>query len=177
LPRILPEWLQEIGAAAGLATAAFTIFDRWARGRPRISIFVSEDDRSVRVSNDAPYVIAILKWSVIPKVYAVAEAATLNAATRAAAGDSFQTMMESKTECAFPLTLNRRAGEPLDRVHKWALIALHWRKGASLWIPQIPVLTIVPTAVLRSIRTRGYRLGELEPRDNTGHLPPDQLPR
>jgi hypothetical protein len=165
MPAFLPEWLQEIGAAAGLGITAFTILDRMARGRPQISIFVSEEERSVRLFNVAPYDIAIVRWSVFPKVYAVAEGATFEAATRAAAGDHFEVMMTPKTERKFPLTLDTRTGVPLDRTHKWAIIALHWRKGTSLWLPQPPVVTIVNTNVLRSMRTRGFKLGELEPRD------------
>ena len=83
---ILPNWLQEVGAIAGLGVAAFTIFDRFARGRPRLSIFVAEDGRSIRVSNDATHDIAVLNWWVYPSVYAVAEVASDQAATRAAAG-------------------------------------------------------------------------------------------
>jgi hypothetical protein len=93
MPAFLPEWLQEAGAMAGLGVAAFTIVDRMARGRPRISIFVSEEERSVRLFNEAPYDIAIVRWRVLPKVYAVAEVGTFEAATRAAAGDHFQLLI------------------------------------------------------------------------------------
>ena len=165
MTQFLPDWLQELGAIAGLAITAFTIVDRMARGRPRISIFVSENERSVRLSNEAPYDIAILRWSVFPKVYAVAEAETLEAAARAAAGRVFHMMMKPNTVRTFPLTLQNRAGEPLDRAHKWVMIVLRWRKGTSLWLPQLPAITVVKTGLLRSIRTRGYNLGELEPRD------------
>jgi hypothetical protein len=123
---------------AGLAVAAFTIFDRFARGRPRLSVIVSKDERSLRVSNDAVHDIAILNWSVHPPTYAVAETATVSAAARAAAGRSFQLMMGPKSERLFPLTLQFRKDEPLDRVHKWALVVLHWRRGPSLWLPQFP---------------------------------------
>src|SRR5258708_1282620 len=95
---ILPNWLQELGAMAGLAVAAFTIFDRFARGRPRLSVFVAEDQRSIRVSNDAAHDIAVLNWSVYPPAYAVAEIASHQAAVRATAGRSFQLMMKPKSE-------------------------------------------------------------------------------
>jgi hypothetical protein len=163
--RILPDWLQELGAVAGLAVAAFTIFDRFARGRPRLSVFVSDDQRSIRVSNDAAHDIAVLNWSVYPPVYAVAEIESHQAATRSAAGRSFRLMMKPKSEREFPLIMHYQKDKPLDRAHRRALIVLHWRKGTSLWLPQFPAWTIVQTNLVRSIRTRGYDLGELEPTD------------
>jgi hypothetical protein len=140
---------------AGLAVAAFTIFDRFARGRPRISVFVAEDERSIRVSNDAAYDIALLKWSVHPRVYSVAEEATVGSTARAAAGRSFQLMMKPKTEREFPLQLQYLNEKPRDQAHKRALIALRWRKGIALWLPQFPAWTLVRTDVIRSIRNRG----------------------
>jgi hypothetical protein len=150
---------------AGLAVAAFTIVDRLARGRPRLSVIAAKDKRDLRISNDASYHIAILNWSVHPAVDAVAEGATVGATTRAAAGRSFKLMMAPHTERSFPLTLLFQNDKPLDRAHKWALVVLHWRKGTSLWLPQIPVWTLVPTAIVRSLRTRDYNLSELEPQD------------
>ena len=111
MAHFLPDWLQELGAVAGLAVAAFTIFDRFARGRPRLSIIVSKDGRWLRFSNDAAHDIAIVKWSVHPAVYAVAEKETVESAARAAAGRSFQLTMGPKSERLFPLTLQFR-GNP-----------------------------------------------------------------
>jgi hypothetical protein len=127
MAHFLPDWLQELGAVAGLGITAFTFLDRFARGRPRLSIKVSEEGRWIRLSNDAPYDIAIQRWSVHPAVYGVAEKATFESANRAAAGPSFQLIMEPRSERLFPLTLQHRGEEPLDRVHKRALIVLHWR--------------------------------------------------
>jgi len=74
-------------------------------------------------------------------------------------------MMKPKSEREFPLIMLYDKDRPLDRAHERALIALHWRKGTSLWLPQFPVWTLVQTSLVRSIRTRGYSLGELEPTD------------
>ena len=147
------ETLKTLGAFVGLALGLFTLFDRLWGSRPLLSLGVDHiTKRSIlTVTNSTTQHIAIVGFSVLPKIYSLAQAPTVRATLDAAAGDTFQRLINPSGEAQFPLVILVKDGRNRDLEARCAVLFMWWRRSVSLWLPQFPKVIIVPTARLRSI--------------------------
>jgi hypothetical protein len=153
------ETLKTLGAFVGLAVGAFTLYDRLWGSRPLLSLGVDQGTqrRFLMVTNSTAQHIAIIGFSALPNIFAVARAPTVGATVRAAAGDTFQLMMKSSGEARFPLVTLVTDGRNRDLDARIAILFMWWRKSVSLWLPQFPKIIIISTARLRSIVEQGLQ--------------------
>lgn len=153
------ETLKTLGAFVGLALGLFTLFDRLWGSRPILSLDVEKGTvrRLLMITNITSQHIAIMGFSVLPKIYAVARASTVTATVHAAAGDKFELLIKPNGEARLPLITLVKDGQNWDLDARIAIVFMWWRKSISLWLPQFPKVMIISTARLRSIVEHGLQ--------------------
>jgi hypothetical protein len=151
--RLFEHW-KSIGSLVGLATGAFVLYDRFVRGRPVVSLMVSNqplrDARLLAITNPGDTYIVIRHVVVKPKVYGVAKSATARSLARASKGRPFSRQIAPHETVELPF-VTLPAGQCADL--RCVRIAVHWRKTTSLWLPQRPVVFWTST---REFRELGY---------------------
>jgi hypothetical protein len=147
--RTMLEEIKLVGGIAGLATAAFTIWDRWARGRPlawpTIKTFGVNPFKFIRIKNPGPraypagiYGVAkndssdAILQATVPQIFGVAD---LHALLRRDAEYDLPIYYLSKTK------MDLEGNLPSRRV----CFLIFWRKTSSTWLPQFPVWIMTST--------------------------------
>lgn len=144
--------ITEFGALVGIATAAFVLLDRFAFGRPIISLRKADHGRDLHCINSSKHDLLITSIRAWPAWARPAHSDSLDGIVSAAAGMGFVAVLAPGAERGFPLVIAR--GELLDEDRKDLapfVIAVNWRKTRSSWLPQIPVLMVSSARTLRWI--------------------------
>lgn len=148
------EEIKTLGSIVGLLSGAFLILDRMARGRPIASLTILMDGArkvpSVRISNIAPYDIAITGIKVSPPTYFLTEEAEIRGSLRGAVGRSVHFMLKSGESRELKIApLFDTGGLPLEITRHSVTFYIYWRRGNATWMPQIPVIVRTSTAIIR----------------------------
>jgi hypothetical protein len=128
-----------VGSVVAFATAAFTLWDRLARGRP-IAFFGTEgptsDPRSyIQVKNASEIDIMILGFRCRPTRFMVAKGSSVREIAGALIGTPGTAVLEPKDQWHFQLIKGPHGPEPTGRI--W--VRMSWRKSTCTWLPQMPV--------------------------------------
>ena len=158
--RRAPDWshtvwedIKLIGSIAGLATAAFTIWDRLLRWRPLAFISVSGTAHNflthLNIKNVSPINILVKDIRCYPNYFRVATGTSVKQIARAISRVPVLTVLppNEQTELQLFQSPNRGADAKPARV----FIFVYWRKTSYTWLPQIPVLVLTSTSDLEKM--------------------------
>jgi hypothetical protein len=152
------ESIKSVGAIAGLMTAAFVIWDRWARGRPlawpTIKTFGGGNPfKFIRIKNPGYGDVFVLDVRAYPAgIYGVAKNDSDDAVLQATMPRIYgvadlHVLLRRDAEYDLPiyyLSKNKTDLEgnlPSRRV----CFLIFWRKTSSSWLPQFPVWVLTST--------------------------------
>ena len=149
------EFIKTVGGIAGLLTAAFMVWDRWARGRPLAWVtatkFGANPLEYIRLKNPGYGDVFVLAVRAYPRVYDVAK----DRSTRAAITDTgFQrdvrVLLKQNKEWDLKIFPNRRK-LPEGSASRRVYFLIFWRKTSSTWLPQVPVVIMTSTGDIERI--------------------------
>jgi hypothetical protein len=139
------ETIKTVGSFAGLVSAAFLVWDRWARGRPvaepAIKLAGVNPFKFVRIKNPGPGSVFVQGVRAYPPgIYGVAKNHSADATLQAMVPEIYgvadlQILLRSGEKCDFPIIdpPKNKAVAPSQRVR----FVVSWRKTSSaLW--QVP---------------------------------------
>jgi hypothetical protein len=153
------------GAIVAFATGAFTIWDRWLRGRPLAWLAATTRtggtpaDPCIHIVNPGPRGLLIRSVRVLPPaIYAVAKNRDIKP-TMAALGD---TTVEGANVLNIVLLrpdqehdlaiIDRRKDEDVQKnISRRVCFCIYWRKNSSTWLPQLPVFIFTSIASIQRI--------------------------
>lgn len=145
----LAEAIKLFGGLAGLVSAAFLIWDRWARGRPLAWVTAKEYWASryqyIRIQNPGPADLFIRKVRAYPPIYSFAKDHKAESIAAATIGVDVHVLLAAGE--THDLVLIPRDIEtpdipvfvPRDPDSRRVSFYIHWRKTSSSWLWQIPV--------------------------------------
>jgi hypothetical protein len=146
------ETIKLIGAIAGLLTAAFVIWDRWARGRPLAWVtatkrFAGSLDDYICIKNPGHSDVFIRKVRVYPRrLYGVATGTSAKAIASSLylSEGELNVLLRSGAEEYLPI-IEFPENKPKDAPSRWVCFLISWRKTSSTWLPQLPIPIITST--------------------------------
>jgi hypothetical protein len=151
------ETIKTVGSFAGLATLAFTIWDRWARGRPlawpTIKTFQGAPFKRIRIKNPGHGDVLVLGVRAYPAgIYGVARTDANDAILQATVPQIFgvanlHVLLGRDAEYDLPiyyLSKNKTDLEGKDPSRRICFL-IFWRKTSSSWLPQVPVWIMTST--------------------------------
>jgi hypothetical protein len=143
------ETIRLIGAIVGLATGAFTVWDRWARGRPLAWVTIKKivnPIEYIRIKNPGPADVFILGVRAHPPIYGIAKDHSAGAIVEATLNIDANVLLWQGETCDLPLIdLRNQAEIPKDAPPQPVRFVIYWRKTSSTWLRQIPVVIMTST--------------------------------
>jgi hypothetical protein len=148
------------GAIVAFAVGAFTIWDRWVRGRPLAWVtakkFGANAFKCIRIKNPWHGDVFIKGVRALPAgVYGIARDHSNDAILQATAPQLFgraglHVLLRRDGEYDLPIFY---LPKPVDMAEKNRLVCflIFWRKTSSSWLPQVPVPVINWTAYIDGI--------------------------
>ena len=131
------EWIKSVGALAGLASAAFLIWDRLKRDRPHASLGSKARDVELRIENHGDADILIESIKLTPSSFHVALGSTIDDTADALYGPPWTTVVAAKDRGCFRL-LTTPAWDALPATAP-VRITISWSVERSRWIWQWPI--------------------------------------
>jgi len=149
----------EIGAAVGFLTGAYTLFDRFMKGRPIAYLVASGPATnavlSLRVKNVGQQDLMLRRLLSIPRLYEIAKNDSPLGIIEAQFG-SFMTVLPPGGQMDFPVFRSKsgRAGA----VESWGPCAfvISWRRTTCTWLPQIPFCLFTSIYAIEQLKS-AYR--------------------
>src|SRR5262249_9290959 len=128
------------GAIVAFVNALFTVWDRWARGRPLAWVTaekpVATAHRYIRVQNPGPMGVFIKGARAYPRaIYGVAKGHSHRATVEAAARIDVNVLLGPGEK--HDLVIIDRRDQSTGAPSRWVLFLIYWRK-TSTWLPQVP---------------------------------------
>ena len=148
-----------IGASLGILTTIFTLWDRYARGRP-IAFLVRGQDADdpprpfvlLRISNPGDYSIFILSAKVTPKVFFLSRGSGVHTLIEDQLSDaSAYWPIDPKGNAEFVIADRFEGGRKLSLTDQLVSFSVSWRRGSSTWLPQFPVAVRTKTSTINKI--------------------------
>jgi hypothetical protein len=144
------ETIKTIGAYAGLVTAAFVVWDRWARGRPLAWVtatkFGAAPYEYIRVKNPGPGAVFIWRVDVHPPIYGIAKDHSAQAIAGTLVDGDVHVLLEPGQAHDLVIIDRRNQLEvPKDAPPQRVYMFIHWRKTSSSWLWQFPVPVVTST--------------------------------
>lgn len=149
---MLPAWLREFGAIAGLLSFGFVLFDRLLKDRLRASITMDDHGPVVMLANPSTVDVTMTGFHVTPAAYAIARDVNIDNIVLAAAGKKFSATIKATGSKQFALVALHKGEVKQTDVHGRGIILLFWRRNSSLWLPQFPVVATYDVAIIKSLR-------------------------
>jgi hypothetical protein len=146
------EAIKLVGGIAGLLTAAFVIWDRLVRGRPRAEVTVETfagTREYLSIKNPGDSNLLILGVSVHPPIYGVGKDRSAGAAVVEAAKRDWSLLLRAGETHDLPIFDHRNQEDVSNNQRVRFLI--HWRKTSSPWLPQVRVRHLTSTDYIRRI--------------------------
>jgi len=140
------------GALVGLLTGIFTLWDRYARGRPIACVAFGPDDVLLRISNPGDYSIFILSAKTIPDVFFLSRDKEIRSIIRDQLSDITYWPIEPKGTAEFVIADRFKDGKKLGLTDQRVWFRVSWRRGSTTWLPQIPVTVRTKTSTVNKIR-------------------------
>jgi len=149
------------GACVGLLTGIFTLWDRYARGRP-IAFLVFGPGARLFLSNPSDYSIFILSTKVTPNVFFLSRGTDLRTIIEDQLSDTINYwLIEPKGSAEFPIVDRYKDDVPLGLKDQQVRVSVNWRRGSTTWLPQIPLTVRTRTSTINKMRDpRAAREGE-----------------
>jgi hypothetical protein len=159
------EFIKTAGGIAGLASAAFLIWDRLVRGRPlaELSAIVRTSgtpaDPCIRIVNPGTTGLLIRSVRVLPAgIYAVAKNFGIKP-TMAALGDTTVkdanilnvVLLRPGQEHDLAIIDRRKDEDARKNISRRVCFCIYWRKNSSTWLPQLPVFIFTSIAGIQRI--------------------------
>jgi hypothetical protein len=147
------EIIKTLGSFAGLATFAFTVWDRCVRGRPQVDVaakkYGANSFKCIRLQNPGPADLFIVRVHTDPSIYVVAANDSFEAVEAALAGDDVNVLLRQGETCELPVV--EPVDLPKDAPSQQVCFTIYWYKTNSsrLWQPALTVKT--STRDIRSI--------------------------
>jgi len=151
------EFIKTAGGIAGLATAAFMVWDRWARGRPLAWVtatkrFAGNPEDYICIKNPGFSDVFIRGVRVYPKrIYGVAKDNSTKAIASSFYADVNVLLPPGEEQYLPIIEFPKDLDKPLDTSRRWVCFLIFWRKTSSTWLPQFPILVITSTRDIESI--------------------------
>ena len=141
------------GALVGLLTGIFTLWDRYARGRPIACVAFGPDDVLLRISNPGDYSIFILSAKTIPDVFFLSRDQDIHSIIEDQLSDITYWPIEPKGTAEFVIADRfKEDGKKLSLTDQRVWFPVSWRRGSTTWLPQIPVTVRTKTSTVNMIR-------------------------
>jgi hypothetical protein len=144
--------LTTFGAFVGLLTGAFTLWDRYARGRPIAYLALGTDDVLLRISNPGDYSIFILSAKLMPNVYFLSRGQDIGTIIEDQLSGITYWLIEPKGVAEFAIADRFEGGKKLSLSDKPVRFSVSWRRGSTTWLPQVPVTVRTKTSTVNKIR-------------------------
>jgi hypothetical protein len=150
------EAIKLVGGIAGLVSAAFLIWDRWARGRPLAWVtakkFGASSYEYIRVVNPGPGGVFIRRVDVSPPIYGLAKDHSAGAIAGTLVDEDVQVFLETgKTHDLVLIDGRNQLEVPKDAPPQRVYMFIRWRKTSSSWLPQVPVIIATSTLDIQRI--------------------------
>jgi hypothetical protein len=147
------EFIKTVGGFAGLATAVFTIWDRWVRGRPLAWVtaerrFSGDPEDYICFKNPGygdVFIRAVRVYPKTPKIYGVAKDHSAEAITSSFYADVNVLLPPGEQQYLPIIGFPKDIDKPLDTSRRWVCFLISWRKTSSAWLPQFPIPVIIST--------------------------------
>jgi hypothetical protein len=137
------ELLKTIGALSGLATALFTLFDRFLRFQPLVSVTAqlgltsSNATPLLRIRNVAPFDILVEKIEIEPTLIGLSQQQTIRAMVDVLTGDRITVLLGPSDEQLLYIILLDPSPRHLDASTR-IKITVWWRRSETLWLRPAP---------------------------------------
>jgi hypothetical protein len=150
------------GAIVAFVTALFTVWDRWARGRPLAWVTARErwgnPEDYICIKNPGHSDVFIREVRVYPqaarKLYGVAKGHSAKSIL-SSLRDEVNVLLRSGDEEYLPII--PLLDEPTVTPPRWVCFLVYWRKTSSTWLPQVPVPVITSTHDIQRIAAAATR--------------------
>jgi hypothetical protein len=161
----LVEAITLVGSIVGLATGIFTVWDRWARGRPLAWVtaekrFSGNPEEYICVKNPGHSDVFILGVRVHPKtpqIYGVAKDHSVRAISSSFHGNVNVLLPPGKEQYLPIIELPKDLDAPIDTAGRRVCFLIYWRKTSSTWLPQFPVIVMTSTDDIKQIAAAATR--------------------
>lgn len=155
------EFIKTVGGIAGLLTAAFMVWDRWARGRPLAWVtatkFGANPLEYIRLKNPGYGDVIVLGVRAYPRVYDVAKDRSVEATiTNTGFQRDVRVLLKQNEERDLPIFPNRRK-LPEGSASRRFCFLVFWRKTSSTWLPQAPIMIFTSTGYVEQIAAAATR--------------------
>jgi hypothetical protein len=143
------------GAFVGLLTGIFTVWDRYARGRP-IGYLVFRNEREelsprLFVSNPGDYSVFIMSIKTIPEVFFLTRGLDMPFLIEDQLNGITYWPIEPKGSAEFLIAERFKNGLPLGLSDQRVCFSVDWRRGNTTWLWQLPVRVRTRTSTIRKI--------------------------
>jgi hypothetical protein len=150
------ETIKTIGAYAGLVTAAFVVWDRWARGRPLAWVtakkFGANSFKYIRLQNPGPADVFIMGVRADPPIYGIARDHSEKAIAEAVVEIDVNVLLWQGETYDLPIfELPKPVDAPKDARPQPVRFVIYWYKTSSSWLRQVPVTVRSSTRDIESI--------------------------
>jgi hypothetical protein len=159
------EAITVFGAIVGLATGAFTVWDRWARGRPLAWVtatmrFAGNPEEYLCIKNSGHSDVFIMGVHVLPKnpqIYGVAKDHSVRAISSSFHGNVNVLLPAGKEQYLPIIEVPKNLDAPIDTARRRVCFLIYWRKTSSTWLPQLPVWVVTSTDDIQRIAAAAPR--------------------
>jgi hypothetical protein len=142
--------LIKFGAIVGLATGAFTVWDRLLRWRPIAYIIATNPGSTyIRIKNIGQ--VAVIVWHIqaYPSTFKIATDHSVHAIVSGVIDRLPPSVVNPQRERDFLFFMHPTP--PDDSPKQRVLFVIHWRKASSTWLPQIPIFLFTTTVDIRNM--------------------------
>jgi hypothetical protein len=145
------------GALVGFLTGIFTLWDRYARGRPiAFLVFGGGVGARLVVSNPGDYSVFILSAKVTPNVFFLSRGPDLRTIFEDQISDAIAYCpIDPKESTEFPIVDRYKDGIQLGLKDQRVRFSVSWRRGSTTWLPQIPLNVRTKTSTVNKMRDLG----------------------
>jgi hypothetical protein len=149
----------EIGAAVGFLTGAYTLFDRFMKGRPIAYLVASGPATnavlSLRVKNIGQQDLVLRRLLSIPRLYEIAKDDSVLGITEAQF-KSFMTVLQPGQQVDFPVFRSKSGRALAAESRGRCAFVISWRRATSIWLPQIPAYFLTSVRAIEQLKS-AYR--------------------
>jgi hypothetical protein len=149
----------EIGAAVGFLTGAYTLLDRFMKGRP-IAYLVATGTASnailrLRVKNVGQQDVVLRRLFSIPRFYQIAKNDSTLGIVEAQFG-WFTAVLQPGEQMDFPVFPSRSSRAWATENWGSCAFVISWRRATSTWLPQIPYCLFTSMRTVEQLKS-AYR--------------------
>jgi hypothetical protein len=142
-------------AYVGLLTGIFTLWDRLAKGRPIAFLSFKDGDAKLSISNPGDYSVFILSAKTIPDVFFLNRDTGVQTIIEDQLSGITYWPIEPKRTAEFLIADRYKDGMRLGVQEQRVRFEVHWRRGSTTWLWQIPVNVRTSTSTINKMARKG----------------------